>query len=538
MRPRLESFDRRAGTELRSATRCAVALTVSCLLMLACIWIVNADIRDKERMHRERLAWVERTGSMMGKTAALRARSPFFYEGYMLVVKNGGGAKRTALRDFRFDPVTGEIKWLPTNDERIGPTGESFPDWGLTPGFGDSIVQALKAPVGSARTKENAEQLIRTELRSGEGDDRRTAKTDDFDDEDVAAVLRVFAVQEWPTRELAEWIVYSCTASWLWCADYKHDSGASYVERAKSEHWAYEDELAVLLTRLLRTRNLEEASALMKAQWSRAVDLARETAEPPAGAAGGAIARVANGILIAGGPVMLALQILFCIFWRRTGQGAPWQRACVGEARFPTVRSLRDPCARTDAANGADRLDRGIWAAYLTLPVVVLTFGILLRYEFPDLHLLHSSSLYLGLAAQRISDVSWIVDGINLLCLAGYIGLLLRMTGDIEAAPAESVAQSRRILRDLTFAKIRSPVGFLLVVAVLFFVLGGHLLLEFQIHERTIMRLAPSLAYFITYAGVWLWAIWRAEKSHSRYVKSLAAWQLALLFVMPLVPIL
>jgi hypothetical protein len=533
---KLEPLDRQAEVEMRSASRCAVALTSFCLLMLACIWLVNADVRDKERMHRERLAWVERTGSMMGKMAALRARSPFFYEGYMLVVKNGRGAKRTALRDFRFDPVTGEIKWLPTDDESIGSTVESFPEWGLTPGFGDSIVQALKAPVGPARTKENAEQLIRTELRSDEGDDRRTAKPDDFDDEDVATVLRVFAVQDWPTRELAEWIVYSCTASWLWCADYKHESGTSYVERAKSEQWAYDDELAVLLTRLLRTRNLEEASALMEAQWSRAVDLARETAEPPAGAAS-AIARVATGILIAGGPIMLALQILFCIFWRRTGQGAPWQRACVGGARFPTVRSPRDPCARTDTGGGGDRLDRWIWAAYLTLPVVVLTLGILLRYEFPDLHLVHSSSLYLGLAVQRVGDASWVVDVINLLCLLGYISLLLRMTGDIDAAPAESVAQSRGILRDLTFAKIRSPVGFLLVAAVLFFVLGGHLLLEFQIHETTIKRLAPSLAYFIAYGGIWLWAIRRAEKCHSRYVRSLATWQLAFLFVIAMAQI-
>jgi hypothetical protein len=232
--------------------------------------------------------------------------------------------------------------------------------------------------------------------------------------------------------------------------------------------------------------------------------------------------------LIAGGPIIVAMQVLFCALCRGTDRGAPWQRACLGGTRFPTVRSPRDPCARTNTASGGDRLDRWIWAGYLTLPVVVLTLGILLRYESPDLHMLHSSWLYFGPAARRLADVSSIVDGINLLCLLGYIGLLLHMTGETDA---ESAVRSRGSFRDLTLAKIRSPVEFLVVAAVLFVVLGGYLLLEFQIHEETIKRLAPSLANFIAYGGIWLWAISRAEKCHSRYVRSLATWQLAFLFV-------
>jgi hypothetical protein len=77
------------------------------------------------------------------------------------------------------------------------------------------------------------------------------------------------------------------------------------------------------------------------------------------------------------------------------------------------------------------------------------------------------------------------------LCLLGCISLLLHMTGDTDALTAESAVPSRLSFQDLTLAKIRSAAKVLVIAAALFVVLGGYLLLGFQMQETTIKRLAP-----------------------------------------------
>ena len=52
----IEPLNCQAEAELRTGARCACALVTFCLLMLASVGWLNADMSEQRRVHRERMA--------------------------------------------------------------------------------------------------------------------------------------------------------------------------------------------------------------------------------------------------------------------------------------------------------------------------------------------------------------------------------------------------------------------------------------------------------------------------------------------------
>ena len=158
----------------------------------------------------------------------------------------------------------------------------------------------------------------------------------------------------------------------------------------------------------------------------------------------------------------------------------------------------------------------------------------------PDGSLLLGNSLRLD---KRLCDPypAWLIDAINQLCLIGYIGLLLRITGDARVVDSTTNG-SRGWFKRLTRSNIKSAAAPLIILVCVFFLLGGRGLFGFfddssyggaRLAERT----APSLAYYMSYVVICLWAGSMAARWNSLYVRYLTSGLILALLILLVAPL-
>ena len=516
-----------------SATRYAVALVAWCILTAACVYQMNMMQSEWASQSRLRLAWTERLEGMVGKIRALRHDRATFYESYLLVERNEG-MRRTALRDFKFD-ITGKLTAGPTNDDtRELLPFETFPEREIPKDIGVKIDAVIRSGLPPEMKKERVWQLLRRTLAPKDDPKAQAYPPDVKNLDEVRAVFTA----RWPDLSLVDWVTYSAT-SYLGGS---HSDGprpmARFGENVLLVGWNIDSEVRTLRDRLSITASIADAEAIVRAEWLRAAQVARELDIPELNSSAPQLILElgANEILLVSSPVIVGLALLFYIAWRREMLTQDDNAAKVYAFAFPTFQSPPDPLQEPPASNSWHRAQRLVWGLYLTVPVVLLDLAILTRFYVPKLGFMMWASVFSRVMQTRPGmhvDLWFVADVVNLLCLYGYVRLLARLAAPAgQGVPADASDPHHGISLGRRLASLAVVLGYFM------YVLGnsGFLRLLYRADAwgwETLLEYGAVQVYVVAFSVLAWWTFKLGQRHGSRLLSVIGVTQMcvALLYV-------
>ncbi len=231
-------------------------------------------------------------------------------------------------------------------------------------------------------------------------------------------------------HQIIRWIVYG-----EWPASVGMGAGLgpgiSYTNRFPSYDNYSEKEYHLYQTLLITDKN--SIGILLRKEWENAY-LKKENyhLDIPKFSIAGLGFKVGIGdILLVVGPILFFFQVLFMLYWFKEQQ-LLLTNNYEQEFVFPDFNINGSPFSTKNTSQSVPYFFTNfIWALFLILPILILFFGFLTRYDVVSIKLYpnNSDSLLRNLLFYRTTDtISILVDLINLVCLTLSIVVTLFIT--------------------------------------------------------------------------------------------------------------
>jgi hypothetical protein len=368
---------------LLSATRCAELLFVLAFLLFLATLALNRALADNRLEYERRYDHYEDSGSMLGRVRLLRARTPPLFEALALASLTGWPPR---------EPLKA------TKIARLVANGPFH----ISRRSIDGALYAYHSPVDGqlfsdlARSSEafgvEAAQII-AEEKTVEGRQSRL----------INAVIRTVTnieAQQYLTKspvsllahidEPGEWTRYT-NAAWIVQGEWPPIGGSSgstgpgttYLNRFLVPSDADSREFFLYQVVAGHSPDLSFIENEIEGVWRAAYARWQETPtiDPAIGVPTAGASLRATDIVMLGGPVLTLVYGFFAMFWLRYWATSSLRGTGITPYVFPIYGGPIDPTTASRPRTLIDILERAVWLAFLLLPIIVLSFAILTRYD-------------------------------------------------------------------------------------------------------------------------------------------------------------
>lgn len=417
---------------------------------------LNVSITSSEVKHSRLEEWYRETGSMLGKWRAARARSAAFFSAISLDILSAkwliATGEKIPFPDGSTSSFTLRDRTLPRFyflEIGFNPPGDWF--W-----LGGSIGELAADPI--FRDLQGGANIFGRDL---EAIDRRTmaseakiklmhtALKNAFKSKDARAILADDLSRVLVSREHTEKVALCWITSGSWsCRGRTLTLGhpASYLNRFDRHDWVKREAHIKhhLYDELSAARTSEEIEMSLSALWQQAHQSLLDFSVTPTQLSlpGTGLTLTVNELLLFAGPLLVLFQFMFLITKERIA-GSEDNAAVV----FPQFSSPDDPLKPFAAVGIADLGQRFIWLSFLAAPLLILTLGVLARYDLTPVHNQFGILAIHSIVARREADLfSVTLDIVNLFCLGASVVIMIRLTTLHSAPPKYFVGVVRRFL--------------------------------------------------------------------------------------------
>jgi len=312
-------------------------------------------------------------------------------------------------------------------------------------------------------------------------------------------------------------------------------SVSSYIGRLNWVHPSEVPRKQILSRQLLYTTGFSEAKQRLLSEWQVAWERLREKPDT-----GYQTAVEAYGIRlgliefpIIGGVLLVFLQVIFFLVSCKEKHNIEETRNIVQSFEFPTFGSPKDPLDPPRAKSLEHVLERAVWAAYLLMPISVMTIGLLTRYDLTNSRLL--TPWYITLSAEKFWPSIWFAprsyelslgfDYLHLAALALAVGVTWGLTSQHKQTRDDKPSRNRVVLTIC--------VGFLLTAAVFYrwLEVTGFFLVEMEPYRSLIYRDYPASSGFsVIYGCIWALTLTLAILKSRRFMAAISIAALMMFF--------
>lgn len=255
-----------------------------------------------------------------------------------------------------------------------------------------------------------------------------------------------------------------------------HTAGKiSYVNRF-SKPWVENHDKFHLYETLSHTKNYEDAEAILTSNWHASYEnLKRSQAALPSVSFQtlGFSAKI-DDILMISGLLITFFQIIFFILWEMQTKEKT-QNDVSTIIAFPFVSCQNDPLEKGSPKGLSGYFQRAIWAAFLIFPSVIISIGILFRFDLYGLLIHHNEpwgdirlSFLKVLLHYRSNDpLSVVLDLLNLICLSISLLILIKITKsntDKESIVGSNNKRPRNVIQSYKIVVYYSPLACFLII--------------------------------------------------------------------------
>lgn len=406
----------------------ASVLFAGSIVALISMWMLNKSIYDTKTRYNAQQDQFEAARNRLARFRSYRAKTPDFYRALVIASltptlsllnssSNPNRKKqqeavraRISLQDGTLTPQS--IADLLSDKFNSGVREIDYPLLGTK-------IQDIISQTGDVEHRHNRLRKLFEEMFTSDQNKR-------FSNDLFTGLSKVDSQQEWP--KIAEWIVFGVWHPPTGGAGTRAEEDlVSYRQRYRVG-WTVGDELSFIWN-VLAINDPEAGERFLYSDWlDRRTQLAKETTNPAVMAVPGLGTPMATSdLLFVFAPILAALEAVYVMVRIR--------RRTINTGNlpfgFPQFHSESDPLRSFASCNVNDLIARAVWSLFLLLPIVVVTAGILFRYDIATIVSLPGRSepvLATALRFRQNEFLSNFFDWLNLCCGIALLGFTAILT--------------------------------------------------------------------------------------------------------------
>lgn len=421
------SYDRVLKLKVRYGT----TLFLLCLVFLITIFFLNTNIRNNTSTNNKLNNLEIIASNHLAKYRCFKLQNSNIYRNLIIASINRGNPFsldsagienwRNLNVDLNYDPITGEINSWNTH---FANQSEAF----------DSILRESEM-FGS-----KCEELFSTVSDSSKRLLELGSIVDSFfTNNSVKFYLRKYIIKD--LNQIYTSAKWHRIISWIIYEDWPATGGGfgisgpviSYTSRF-DDYSSIESKKYHLYLQLLLMTDKDSVEVLLKNEWENSfLNKEKHHLETPKLSIASIGFNIGiDDVLLAVGPVLLFFQILFLIYWQKEKQILVLNKTIEQEFVFPDFKITGGPFSREKYKSSISNFFTNlIWSIFLILPLAILFFGFISRYDIVSIERYPhdpDSLLKTILEYKSTDNISILIDALNLVCLFISITIILFIT--------------------------------------------------------------------------------------------------------------
>lgn len=423
--------------ESKACTTAAVTLFALCVFLVIAIFLLNRSLLDTYAERTRLEAVYDEAESLVGKLEAYRLRNDHFFaslaESSLRLASRWCWAQPPCFPDHRLPgelqlfPGGGRYRWRSSStksrdssvDRQLDSLRDPLRDQLFA--FGRAAAAAFK----QTNRHDTRLSLLAASLSTAVPDEGARTVLKPI----LPPLSQIDSPDEWSA--IVNWLVYAVWPPHGGMSGFNPgERVVSYAERVApgvDPRMDRDRDSHALYWSLRYTKGLPEADELLRIRWARANDdmhraspIRSQLSLPGIGASSLRI----EDLLTSTAPVLLFFQTLFWIYWERRVQ-----KTQTGDRLFlfPAFQCPDDPLAPPTPHSLTEAAQRAIWLLFLILPTLILTMGVLNRYDVVRI-LDYGGWITLLIANRSYDGLSLSIDAITVACLALSVEIVASIT--------------------------------------------------------------------------------------------------------------
>lgn len=489
----------------RTSKRIATILFIACIVILTAILLLNRTLIENDTINKHNFDSFQTSSDNIGRLRAYHSLNADFFIGII----------SSEFKNLVFDE----------NNPSLVKIGESYLERKIfyrtdgrieeeqghvDPTLYNEITSYSKRV--SKIFAEYKEPEVRLQLINKALPDNfsNTALQRFIQDKVLPKIIRIDSGKEW--EAVLSWILFPESPGLNKMAGvYGHIEGKiSYANRF-SKLWVEGKDKFHLYETLSHAKNYEDALAILISKWHESYEVLKRSpnALPTVSLQTletlGFSAKI-DDILMISGLLITFFQIIFFILWEKQNKDKSQNDPSTTFA-FPYFSCQNDPLRKGRPNGLSGFFQRAIWAAFLILPSIIISIGILFRFDLFGLlanynkpfRSINLSFLHVLLYYRSNDPLSVVLDFLNLVCLSISLLILINITkSNTDKKSITSNNKPRNRLQSYKMVIYYSP----LVLLVFLFALKYFTV--FSNKEGVFFSSIPTTVIFSVFGLLWM----------------------------------